>query len=145
MKLLGTYLWTAMDYPDRPWGWDHDKELCRAFEHVKAEIAAESGLADAARLKLGHTVGYWDRPGVRTLANFIGVVTPRSWADAVIYPKEGVWQRFATKWAIRSLPRPVAPQSERLSFRLLTIVPSEAMPQSLGRSSLCLPGRLSVA
>jgi len=62
MKLLGAYLWTTMDYPDRPWGWDHDKEVLKAFEQAKAEIAAEEGAAEAARHKLGHTVGYWDRP-----------------------------------------------------------------------------------
>ncbi len=88
MKLLGAYLWTAMDYPDRPWGWDHDKELLKAFELARSEVAAENGPADAARLKLGHTVGYWDRPGVRTLDNFVGVVTPRSLTDSVVYPKE---------------------------------------------------------
>ena len=88
MKLLGTYLWTAMDYPDRPWGWDHDKEVSKAFEHARAEVARENGTEDPARLKLGHTVGYWDRSGVRTLANFVGVVTPRSLNETVIYPKE---------------------------------------------------------
>ena len=64
MKLLGAYLWTAMDYPDRPWGWGHDKEVLKAFEHAQAEIAAEKGQDEATRLKLGHTVGYWDQPGV---------------------------------------------------------------------------------
>ena len=88
MKLLGAYLWTAMDYPDRPWGWDHDKELLKAFALARSEVAAEKGPAEAERLKLGHTVGYWDRPGVRTLENFVGVVTPRSLSDAVVYPKE---------------------------------------------------------
>ena len=88
MKLLGAYLWTAMDYPDRPWGWDHDKELLKAFEHARSEVVAEKGPDEAARLKLGHTVGYWDRPGVRTLDNFVGVVTPRSLDDSVVYPKE---------------------------------------------------------
>ena len=88
MKLLGAYLWTTMDYPDRPWGWDHDKEVVKAFEHAKAEVSAEKGGKDAARLSLGHTVGYWDRPGVRTIDNFVGVVTPRSLPEAVVYPKE---------------------------------------------------------
>ena len=77
MKLLGAYLWTAMDYPDRPWGWDHDKELLKAFEQAQSEIAAEKGPNQAARLRLGHTVGYWERPGVRTLDNFVGVARRR--------------------------------------------------------------------
>jgi hypothetical protein len=88
MKLLGAYLWTALDYPDRPWGWDHDKEVVKALEGARAEVARENGSADAARLRLGHTVGYWDKPGLRTLANFVGVVTPRSLSEAVVYPKE---------------------------------------------------------
>ena len=88
MKLLGAYLWTAMDYPDRPWGWDHDKEILKAFEHAKAEVTDAKDPHQAAALKLGHTVGYWERPGVRTLDNFVGVVTPGSLDAAVVYPKE---------------------------------------------------------
>ena len=26
MKLLGTYLWTGLDYPDKPFGWGHDPD-----------------------------------------------------------------------------------------------------------------------
>jgi hypothetical protein len=88
MKLLGTYLWTAMDYPDRPWGWDHDRDLVKALEHAKAKALDEHGPANAARLKLGHTLGYWDKAGLKTLANFVGVVTPRSLVESVVYPKE---------------------------------------------------------
>ena len=88
MKLLGAYLWTVMDYPDRPWGWDHDKELLKVLEHAKIEVIAEKSMSEATQFKLGHTVGYWDRPGVRTLDNFVGIVTPQSLDASVIYPKE---------------------------------------------------------
>jgi hypothetical protein len=30
MKLLGAYLWTTMDYPDRPFGWEHDPDVMKA-------------------------------------------------------------------------------------------------------------------
>ena len=89
MKLLGTYLWTAMDYPDRPWGWDHDKEVVKAFEGGQGR-GRQRRTAQQTPLGSGsaHTVGYWDRPGVRTLTNFVGVVTPRALSEAVVYPKE---------------------------------------------------------
>lgn len=31
-KLLGTYLWTSLDYPDRPYGWGPSKDLLKAIE-----------------------------------------------------------------------------------------------------------------
>lgn len=31
MKLLGAYLWTLLDYPDRPFGWGHDPELMKSI------------------------------------------------------------------------------------------------------------------
>jgi hypothetical protein len=207
MKLLGAYLWTTMDYPDRPFGWEHDPEVMKAaisnseseqapgllgqsflkhFDHkfdsdtnelvlarldtadtetdriklkkdggvwwldvtlngkvtkpfvydtgastlsIPAELGIELGLkpkngdhevhvqvADGSLVKvnkttmdsvkvgkftvhntectvlplpkLGHTVGYWEKPGIRTIDNFVGVVTPKSLPEDVIYPKE---------------------------------------------------------
>ncbi|SIO37009.1 clan AA aspartic protease, TIGR02281 family [Singulisphaera sp. GP187] len=205
MKLLGTYLWTGLDYPDRPFGWEHDSEIKKAisqssegqapgllgqsfirnFNHqfdaatetlvltrvdsgeaetdriplkkdggvywldvsfngktkslvydtgassisISLAMAAEIGLkprkgdedvscqvADGsivsarkttvASVKVGkfavtnvecvvvppsnlpHTVGYWDQPGIRTIDNFVGVVTPRDLPEDTIYPKE---------------------------------------------------------
>jgi len=82
MKLLGAYLWTTMDYPDRPFGWEHDPEYIKSFEKECAEQGGETPA------KLGHTVGYWAEPGIRTIDNFVGVVTPQSLPQDVIYPKE---------------------------------------------------------
>jgi clan AA aspartic protease (TIGR02281 family) len=39
MKFLGSYLWTTMDYPDRPFGWGHDPEVARALEGDKKDEA----------------------------------------------------------------------------------------------------------
>ena len=58
MKLLGTMLWTLMDYPDRPYGWEHDKEVQAAFDEETE--AGAGGRHRAARLP--HTVGYWEKP-----------------------------------------------------------------------------------
>lgn len=38
--------------------------------------------------KLPHTIGYWDKPGIRTIDNWVGVVTPKSLSHDVVYPKE---------------------------------------------------------
>ena len=40
------------------------------------------------RWALPHTVGYWDKPGNRDIDNFVGVVTPKSLDQEVVYPKE---------------------------------------------------------
>lgn len=207
MKMLGAYLWTTMDYPDRPFGWGHDPELLKAlarsdtegpqapgllgqsflkrFDHrfdpatetlvltrsnsgntetdriplrkeggvywldvtfngkatkslvydtgastisLSDVMAAEIGLtpkkddyeasaqiADGSivkdkrtiidfvkvgkftvkdvecsiqETKRPHTVGYWDKPGIRTVENFVGVVTPKDCPKDRIYPKE---------------------------------------------------------
>jgi len=91
MKLLGAYLWTTMDYPDRPFGWDHDPEVKKALDRAVAERedALIHGVkVDAYPPKLGHTVGYWEKPGIRTIDNFTGVVTPKSLPEDVTYPKE---------------------------------------------------------
>jgi hypothetical protein len=85
MKLLGAYLWTTMDYPDRPWGWEHDIEVKKS--HARAvKLATEDG--SYAAPALGHTVGYWEKPGNRFIENFNGVVTPKSLPDDIVYPKE---------------------------------------------------------
>jgi hypothetical protein len=84
MKLLGAMLWTLLDYPDKPFGWGHDPEVKTAF----AQQQAEQGPEAATRLLPPHTVGYWDKPGIRTLDNFVGVVTPRDLDPTVVYPKE---------------------------------------------------------
>lgn len=204
MKLLGTFLWTGLDYPDRPFGWGHDPDVIKAasnedgavpallgqsflsnFAHkfepdtktlvltretngvvetdrvelhedcgvysldvtfngrvtksliydtgatyisLSAGMAAEIGLkpkkgdedcttriADGSTVqsrkttinsvKIGklavkdveclvkppcakHTVGYWDKPKIRTIDNWVGVVTPKDCPEDVIYPKE---------------------------------------------------------
>ena len=85
MKLLGAYLWTTMDYPDRPWGWDHDAEVTTA--HTRAVEVAKTD-AEYKVPALGHTVGYWDKPGNRFIENFMGVVTPKSLTEDIVYPKE---------------------------------------------------------
>ena len=79
MKLLGTYLWTGMDYPDKPFGWGHDPDYIKAVKR-----AQDSG----QKVNLGHTLGFWDKPGNRDITNFVGVVTPRDCPEDKIYPKE---------------------------------------------------------
>jgi hypothetical protein len=88
MKLLGAMLWTLMDYPDRPWGWDHDPEVRKALEAAKEALAAEGDEEGAAKIHLPHTVGFWDKPGDRTAQNWVGVVTPASLDQDKVYPKE---------------------------------------------------------
>jgi hypothetical protein len=88
MKFLGAMLWTCLDFPDRPFGWDHDPEVKKAFAKALAEAASSGDTGTHARLRLGHTVGYWDKPGSRKWDNFIGVVTPKDLPQEVIYPKE---------------------------------------------------------
>jgi hypothetical protein len=88
MKFLGAMLWTCLDYPDRPFGWDHDPEVQKAFAKALAEAVAAGDTDAQARLRLGHTVGYWEKPGSREWDNFVGVVTPKHLPQDVIYPKE---------------------------------------------------------
>src|SRR4029077_2983778 len=88
MKFLGGMLWTSLDYPDRPFGWDHDPEVKKAFVNAHAQALMDGDLEKAANLKLGHTVGYWEKPNNRKIENFVGVVTPKSLPENVIYPKE---------------------------------------------------------
>jgi len=64
MKLMGTMLWTLLDYPDRPYGWHHDPDVKRAFEAAKAELA-ETDPESAEEMTLPHTVGFWDKKGNR--------------------------------------------------------------------------------
>lgn len=80
MKLLGTFLWTGLDYPDRPFGWGHDPDYVKAVRKVEDETGAS--------IQLGHTLGFWDKPGDRTMNNFMGVVTPKDCPDDKVYPKE---------------------------------------------------------
>jgi hypothetical protein len=64
MKLLGAMLVTLLEYPDRPWDW-----------------TAPTG-------KEGHlAVGYW-KTGTKTANDWEGVVQPRSFDSAIVYPKE---------------------------------------------------------
>lgn len=205
MKLLGTFLWTGLDYPDRPFGWGHDPDVLKAlnkaddkvpallgqaflsnFDHkfeadtgtlvlsqtidgetetdrvplrkdcgvyyidvtfngrhtrpmiydtgasrvsmsaamasdigvkvgasaqtVHSQIAdgsiVENKLVKIASVKVGmftirdvecvvkagskqpHTVGYWDKPRDRTIANWVGVVTPADCDESQVFPKE---------------------------------------------------------
>jgi hypothetical protein len=91
MKLLGAYLWTTMDYPDRPFGWGHDPELLKVHKLALAELEANPFDHRGDKLpapKLPHTVGYWDKPHLRTVENFVGVVTPKDCPENIIYPKE---------------------------------------------------------
>ena len=88
MKFLGAMLWTCLDYPDRPFGWDHDPEVKNAFAKALSEAVAPGDADAQSRLRLGHTVGYWDKPGSRKWENFVGVVTPKDLPQDVIYPKE---------------------------------------------------------
>ncbi len=86
MKSLGAYLWTTMDYPDKPFGWGHPAEVISAVRKAHAK----TGDADEAVAKIlsTHTVGYWNEPGIRTESNWVGVVTPRDCPEDAIYPKE---------------------------------------------------------
>ena len=34
------------------------------------------------------TLGFWDKPGIRTIDNFVGVVTPKDCPEDQVYPKE---------------------------------------------------------
>jgi hypothetical protein len=87
-KFLGAMLWTCLDYPDRPFGWDHDPEVKKAFTKALGEAVASGDTGAQARLRLGHTVGYWEKPGSRKWDNFVGVVTPKDLPQDMIYPKE---------------------------------------------------------
>jgi len=37
MKLLGAYLWTTMDYPDKPFGWGYEPEVKKSITEAEAE------------------------------------------------------------------------------------------------------------
>lgn len=63
MKLLGTYLRTTLDYPDRPFGWT------RPYPEKKA-------------------VGYYQQPKDFRVENYVGVVDPPELPEDYIYPKE---------------------------------------------------------
>jgi len=88
MKFLGAMLWTGLDYPDRPYGWGHDPDVRKAFEEARQALIAEGDLEGAAKLQLGHTVGYWEKPHNKQWDNFHGVVTPADLPQDVVYPKE---------------------------------------------------------
>jgi len=79
MKLLGSFLWTGLDYPDKPFGWGHDPDYLKAIKAAQAE---------GQEVKLGHTIGFWDKPGDRSINNFVGVVTPKDCPEDRVYPKE---------------------------------------------------------
>jgi hypothetical protein len=79
MKLLGRYLWTGLDYPDKPFGWGHDPDYLKAVKRAQS---------DGQEVALGHTLGFWDKPGDRSMSNFVGVVTPADCPESRIYPKE---------------------------------------------------------
>jgi hypothetical protein len=63
MKLMGTMLWTTMDYPDMPYGW--------RGEHPGLE-----------------TVGYYVKPHDKTTDNYVGVTSPTNLDESVVRPKE---------------------------------------------------------
>jgi hypothetical protein len=51
MKFLGAMLWTCLDYPDRPFGWDHDPEVKKAFTRALAEAVASGDTEAQTRLR----------------------------------------------------------------------------------------------
>ena len=82
MKLLGTMLATTLGLPDYCWSqWGRDDDLAKAFKQAEAQ-----GIQIPYDAR--HTVGYWEVPGNKHLANWRGVVTPVRLSDAVVYPKE---------------------------------------------------------
>jgi hypothetical protein len=56
MRLLGTYLWTTLDFPDRLFGWDQqDREIAHA---IQAHFAEQRGAKQhAVPPRVEHTVG----------------------------------------------------------------------------------------
>ena len=86
MKLLGSFLWTGLDYPDKPFGWTHDPDM---LKDLRAAHKKEDNLDEALEmLSLAHTVGFWNKPGDKTVSNWVGVVTPKDCPEERIYPKE---------------------------------------------------------
>ncbi len=88
MKLLGAYLWTTMDYPDRPFGWGHDGDHIKDVRKHLKKMDLPAMTDEEIIAKLGHTVGYWDKPKDKSIENFRGVVTPASMPEDTIFPKE---------------------------------------------------------
>lgn len=88
MKFLGAMLWTGLDYPNRPFDWGHDPDVKKAFEEARKQLIAEGDIDGAAKLQLGHTVGYWMKPGSKKFDNWMGVVTPKDLDRTKVYPKE---------------------------------------------------------
>jgi hypothetical protein len=82
MKLLGAFLHTTLDYPDRPYGWTHRPEVAEAIRKEK-----EKG-GNTDHFDHVGTVGYWDRPGSTRLIDWVGVVTPADCDPSVVRPKE---------------------------------------------------------
>ena len=54
MKLLGAYLWTTMDYPDKPFGWGHDTEVKKAISEADGKSIAPGLLGQAFLGKFDH-------------------------------------------------------------------------------------------
>jgi len=84
LKFLGAMLWTGLDYPDRPFGWGHDPDVLKAFQHRHDHMPFE----EAQKCELGHTIGYWRLPHNKKWDNWQGVVTPKDCQDTRVYPKE---------------------------------------------------------
>lgn len=88
MKFLGAMHWTGFDYPNRPFDWGHDPDVKKAFEEARKQLIAEGDIDGAAKLVLGHTVGYWMKPGSKKFDNWMGVVTSKDLDRTKVYPKE---------------------------------------------------------
>ena len=88
MKLLGTYLWTATDYPDKPFGWAHDPEVVKSWKEFIDDATLEVGAETAAGYQMPHTLGFWNLPNNKKIDNFVGVCTPIDLPEDVVYPKE---------------------------------------------------------
>ena len=79
-RFLGSAMWTCLDYPDRPFGWEHTDELTESW-------LSEGNYGKPDHLK---TVGYFDNgPNEeRSHNNWVGVISPPELPRDRIYPKE---------------------------------------------------------
>ncbi len=142
MKFLGAMLWTGLDYPDRPFDWGHDPDVKKAFEEARKAKIAEGDLEGAAKLQLGHTVGYWEKPHNKQWDNFHGVVTPADLPQDVVYPKEQTLidicqQQYAEgrqSWVYINMTN-----KRDIQPRIKGLLEAEGLKVGILRSSTCEP------